>query len=89
MDSPPHSTLAWGALLCGPPTQLDPGIALLLLVGRLCPPSPAGLPTASPGPSRVITLAEHVHSHRVTHTHSHVYAHTSLRGPVRGMLPSL
>ena len=38
LESPPHSTLAWGALLCGPPAWLDLGIALLLLVGRLCPP---------------------------------------------------
>ena len=38
LESPPHSTLAWGALLCGPPTWLDLGIALLLLVGRLCRP---------------------------------------------------
>lgn len=68
MDSPPHLTLAWSALLCGPRARLDPGIALLLPAGRLCPPSPAGLPTASPGPSRVITLAECIHSHGVTHT---------------------
>lgn len=78
LESPPHSTLAWGGLALWALAWLDLGSPLLLLVGRLCPPNP-GLPTASPGPSGVIT-EQNAFTHRVTHRHSsRVYTLTHVR----------